>query len=82
MISHIVEGKPSVSSIMPLPIRDIHTVEEGIYPYIIERNVSVPLHDGGVVRCNVFLPASVRTGHRCPVIVTYGPYGKDVPYHQ
>ena len=67
---------------MPLPIRDIQTVEEETYPYIIERNVSVPLRDGGVIRCNVFLPATVRKGHRCPVIVTYGPYGKDVPYHQ
>jgi predicted acyl esterase len=67
---------------MPLPIRDIHSVEEGTYPYIIERNVSVPLTDGGLVRCNIFLPASVRIGHKFPAIVTYGPYGKDVPYHQ
>jgi predicted acyl esterase len=67
---------------MPTVIRDIRSVEESKYPYIVERDVSVPLQDGGVLRCNIFMPRDVRNGQRFPVLVAYGPYGKDVPYHQ
>jgi predicted acyl esterase len=67
---------------MPTVIRDIRSVEENKYPYIIERDVSVSLQDGGVVRCNIFMPHGVRNGQKFPVIVAYGPYGKDVSYQQ
>ncbi|KAH7065628.1 Alpha/Beta hydrolase protein [Macrophomina phaseolina] len=64
---------------MPNPIQDISTVDDVSYPYIFEQNVSIPLQGGGVVRCNVYRPKDDGTG-KYPVIATYGPYGKDVPY--
>jgi predicted acyl esterase len=67
---------------MATTIRDIRSVEESRYPYIVEENVSVSLQDGGLVRCNIFMPRSVRQGNKFPVIMTYGPYGKDIHYDQ
>ncbi|KPI35908.1 uncharacterized protein AB675_10406 [Cyphellophora attinorum] len=67
---------------MPNKLRDIRSEYQGSSPYIVERNVSVPLADGGVVRCNVYMPLGARTGCKYPVIATYGPYGKDVHYQQ
>ncbi|KAL4803142.1 Alpha/Beta hydrolase protein [Aspergillus unguis] len=65
---------------MPNPIRkDITTVDETSFPYIFEQNVTIPLKDNsGLVRCNVYRPKS--SSERVPVLVTYGPYGKDIPY--
>ncbi|KAL4960222.1 CocE/NonD family hydrolase [Aspergillus stella-maris] len=45
---------------------------------IFEKNVSIPLEsDGSVIRCNVYRP---KAEGRYPVLVTYGPYGKDIYY--
>lgn len=66
--------------IMPNKLRDIRKVDTTSYPYIYEENVSIPLSNGGVVRCNVYRPRDTEKGAQYPVIVTYGPYGKDVPY--
>lgn len=64
---------------MPNEIRDIHTVDRDSFPYIFEQNVSIPLKSSsGLVRCNVYRP-KVET-QKYPVLVTYGPYGKDIPY--
>ncbi|RAH84253.1 alpha/beta-hydrolase [Aspergillus japonicus CBS 114.51] len=46
---------------------------------IFEKNVSVPLKNGGLVRCNVYRP--IEEG-QYPCLVTYGPYGKDIPYEK
>ena len=62
---------------MPTTIRNITTVDETSFPYIFEKNVDVPLKAGGLVRANVFRPKSAGT---YPVLITYGPYGKDVYY--
>ncbi|KAG5783847.1 hypothetical protein H9Q73_002495 [Fusarium xylarioides] len=64
---------------MPNPIKeDIHTVDEESFPYIFEQNVTVPLKAGdGLVRLNVYRPKGVD---KVPVLVTYGPYGKDIWY--
>jgi predicted acyl esterase len=64
---------------MPNKIRDdIHKVDESTYSYIYEENVTVTLKSNtGLVRCNVYRPKNVP---KAPVIITYGPYGKDVPY--
>lgn len=63
---------------MPNPIKkDILTIDESSLPYILEQNVTVApktIKDGGLIRCNVFRP---KVDDRMPVIVTYGPYGKD-----
>jgi predicted acyl esterase len=68
---------------MPNQIRDIRTVheEDGM---VLENNVSVPLKNGGVIRCNVFRPKSKAAdpAQRFPAIVTIGPYGKDIEYKQ
>ena len=65
---------------MPNQIRDIHRIDETSYTYIFEQNVDVPLEHGtGPIRINVYRPKNVP---KAPVIVTYGPYGKDIPYSQ
>ncbi|SPJ88038.1 probable hydrolase, CocE/NonD family [Fusarium torulosum] len=64
---------------MPNPIKeDLHTVDEESFPYIFEQNATVPLKAGdGLVRLNVYRPKGVD---KVPVLVTYGPYGKDIWY--
>ncbi|KAK2596301.1 hypothetical protein N8I77_013197 [Diaporthe amygdali] len=63
---------------MPNPIKhDILTVDKVSFPYILEQNVTVTpktVRKGGLIRYNVFRP---KTTDRVPVIMTYGPYGKD-----
>ncbi|KAH6619051.1 Alpha/Beta hydrolase protein [Boeremia exigua] len=60
---------------MPNQIRDITTSENGSFDYIFERNVTFkPKSVSGLVRCNVYRPKDVE---RSPVLMTYGPYGKD-----
>jgi len=63
-----------------LPIRnDLHTVDKTSFDYIYEENATIQLANGrGIVRCNVYRPKT-ETEHY-PVLVTYGPYGKDVHY--
>lgn len=43
----------------------------------IERDVEIPMSDGNVLRANVFRPDGAE---RTPVIMTHGPYGKDVHF--
>lgn len=63
---------------MPNEIKDIATCDETSFPYVFEQNVSIQLKDGsGVVRCNVYRP---KGSEKVPALVTYGPYGKDIPY--
>jgi predicted acyl esterase len=63
---------------MPNQIRDIRTIDDNSFPYIFEQNVSVPLKArSGLIRANVYRPKGQQ---KAPVIVTYGPYGKDIPY--
>lgn len=46
---------------------------------IIDKNLDIPLKDGvNVLRCDVFRPQD--ESQRYPVIMTAGPYGKDIPY--
>ncbi len=61
---------------------NIMTIDESSYPYIFEQNVSVPLQNGGIVRCNVYLPRDTKEGKKYPILATYGPYGKDIPYQE
>jgi len=65
---------------MPNQIRDLREVNTASFPYIFEKNVTVPLKDAdGLVRCNVYRPKDSGQ-NKYPVLVTYGPYGKDIPY--
>jgi len=62
---------------MPLPIKDLHTVES-FADYIAEFNVDIPLRtaaktspdDSLLVRGNVYRP---KQEGKYPVLVTYGP---------
>jgi hypothetical protein len=64
---------------MPNETRDIHVVDDTSFPYIFEQNATVKLNSGdGLVRCNVYRPRSGPV----PVLVTYGPYGKDIHYSE
>jgi hypothetical protein len=67
---------------MPNQIRDIKTVDSESRSYIFEQNVSIYLKGHGIVRCNVYRPKGSDPNARYPVLVTYGPYGKDVPYQR
>ncbi|KAL1891089.1 hypothetical protein Sste5346_007915 [Sporothrix stenoceras] len=65
---------------MPNEIKDLHTVDAESFPYIFEQNATVPLKAGtGLVRCNVYRPKN-SDKKPVPVLVTYGPYGKDIAY--
>ncbi|OJJ78033.1 hypothetical protein ASPBRDRAFT_142373 [Aspergillus brasiliensis CBS 101740] len=59
---------------------DAHTIDTISYPYIFEKNVSVPLKNGSFIRCNVYRPKTSVPDAKHPVLATYGPYGKDVHY--
>ena len=59
--------------------REVITDDENML--IFEKNVSVPMGDRFPVRCNVFRPLAPN-GAKFPVLVTYGPYGKDIPYSE
>jgi predicted acyl esterase len=66
---------------MPNPIKSLYKIDDTSFDYIYEENVTVPLKDGkGLVRCNVYRPK--KTDQTYPVLVTYGPYGKDIHYSQ
>jgi hypothetical protein len=65
---------------MPNQLRDLHTVDEESFSYIFEQNATISLaNDAGHVRVNVYRP---KTTDPVPVLVTYGPYGKDIPYSE
>lgn len=66
---------------MPNQIKkDIHQVDEKSFPYVFEQNATVILKSSeGLVRVNVYRP---KTSEKVPVLVTYGPYGKDIPYEE
>ncbi|KAJ9653146.1 hypothetical protein H2198_007658 [Neophaeococcomyces mojaviensis] len=64
---------------MPNQIREIYKIDTASFPYIFEQDVTIPLkHSNGIVRCNVYRPKAET--QRYLVLVTYGPYGKDIPY--
>lgn len=66
---------------MPNQIKeDIHTVDDKSFDYIYENNATIRLQSSeGLVRCNVYRPKD--SGNvSVPVLVTYGPYGKDTYY--
>ncbi|KDE07386.1 hypothetical protein MVLG_02426 [Microbotryum lychnidis-dioicae p1A1 Lamole] len=44
---------------------------------LFDKNVDIPLKDGGLCRANVYRP---HEQGRYPVLMTMGPYGKDAPY--
>jgi predicted acyl esterase len=46
---------------------------------VLDKNVAVPMRDGAVLRANVFRPEGEG---RYPVLMTLGPYGKDVHLSQ
>jgi len=63
---------------MSNPVKDIRTVDTTSFPYIYEENVTVPLKSSAdIVRCNLYRPKD--EAQQYPVLVTYGPYGKDIP---
>lgn len=65
---------------MPNAIQDIYTKDDASFEYTFEQNITIPLKSStGIVRCNVYRPKS-GSDARSPVIMTYGPYGKDLPY--
>jgi hypothetical protein len=67
---------------MPNEIKDLHTVDETSFPYIFEQNATVKVKSGdGLVRCNVYRPKG-SSSVPVPVLVTYGPYGKDIHYQE
>lgn len=65
---------------MPNKIRDLtETVVDDENNLIFEKNVSVPLRQSDLpIRANVYRPKD--TSRKYPVLVTYGPYGKDIFY--
>lgn len=62
------------------PLQELHKVfDDEENNLIFEQNVSIPRKSGYPIRCNVYRPRKIANT-RLPVLVTYGPYGKDIPY--
>lgn len=79
-LSKTIIRNTSTSSLatMPNEIKNIHTIDETSFPYILEQNATVELKAGkGLIRCNIYRP---KSSDPVPVLVTYGPYGKDIHY--
>ena len=55
------------------------TVEATRHKLVLDKDVAVPMRDGASLRANVFRP---ETPGRYPVLMTLGPYGKDVALAQ
>jgi len=51
----------------------------GQYEMLLEQNTDVPMRDGAILRANVYRP---NADGRFPVLMTFGPYGKDVPLRE
>jgi predicted acyl esterase len=49
------------------------------YEMLVEQNAEVPMRDGAILRANVYRPDADA---RFPVLMTFGPYGKDVPLRE
>ena len=65
---------------MATQTKDISTIDTQSFPYIYEQNVTITLqHSAGLIRCNVYRP---KGDAKHPVLLTYGPYGKDIPYKE
>lgn len=79
---HHLNALPTSICRMPNEIRqDITTIDETSFPYVFEQNATIQLKDAsGLVRCNVYRPKD--GAERWPVLMTYGPYGKDIPYQE
>ena len=59
---------------------DISSIDTQSFPYVVEKNVTINLqHSAGLIRCNVYRP---KDDAKHPVLITYGPYGKDIPYKE
>ncbi|TDZ30957.1 putative serine esterase [Colletotrichum spinosum] len=69
-------------SVKTPPIKDLLQITEDKENGLkFLKNVSIPLKDSPLpIRANVYLPISTDATARYPVLVTYGPYGKDIPY--
>ncbi|KAK1846558.1 x-pro dipeptidyl-peptidase (s15 family) protein, partial [Colletotrichum chrysophilum] len=69
-------------SVKTPPIKDLLEVTEDKENRLtFMKNVSIPLKDSPLpIRANVYLPLTSEKTGRYPVLVTYGPYGKDIPY--
>lgn len=67
---------------MPSRILDLHETHEDIENGLVfEKNVDIPTTVSDYpIRCNVYRPLASHSEQRFPVLVTYGPYGKDIFY--
>lgn len=67
---------------MPNSIQNLHKVEEDLENGLIfEKNADIPLKSSDLpIRCNVYRPLDSGPDKQYPVLVTYGPYGKDIWY--
>lgn len=77
-----LDARATMSS--PLEVKKAHKIDSTSFPYIFEENAEVPLKTSsqGIVRVNVYRPKSTDEGKQLPVLVTYGPYGKDIHYKE
>ncbi|KAK6855810.1 X-Pro dipeptidyl-peptidase [Apiospora arundinis] len=64
------------------PLRDLQTTTDDRENNLrFLKNVSIPLKASKLpIRANVYLPLSDDASAKFPVLCTYGPYGKDIPY--
>lgn len=52
---------------------------EDRYEMLVETDIGVPMRDGAILKANLFRP---KADGKFPVLMTFGPYGKDVPLRE
>lgn len=69
---------------MPKTLRNLYeAVEDHENNLFFEKNVDIPLSfSDDPIRVNIYRPLEPLQGKRFPVLVTYGPYGKDIHYSE
>src|SRR5262245_5466597 len=50
-----------------------------MHDLLVEKDIPIPVRDGGTVYANIFRPAAAGA---FPVVITLGPYPKDVPFSE
>ena len=49
------------------------------YEMVVDTDIGIPMRDGAVLRANFYHP---KADGKFPVLMTFGPYGKDVPLRE
>src|SRR5689334_10731659 len=71
--------RPLTTDARPCSLRPAPMTAATTVPMTLDRDAEIPMRDGAPLRANVYRPDGPG---RFPVLMTFGPYGKDVPLRE